>query len=227
MNRRKVITLLGGAAAWPVAARAQQGAHMKRIGIIVAGSAYPMDGFKSGLRNLGWVEGEGIRFDIREAEGQLHLLPQFASEMVSLGVDLIAVIGAVTVRAVRQVTSSIPTVFAVVVEPVGDGLAASLEHPGGNVTGVTTFDPQQATTQLRFLKAVNPGLEQVARRDRGEQRLVVGHSLALAGLEDLQRGGTALAFGPRSQPRPGGVDFRPVGAGDQVERLHLGHRGRH
>ena len=135
---------------------------MKRIGIIVAGSAYPMEGFKLGLRDLGWVEGESIRFEHRAAEGQLHLLSGFAAEMVSLGVDLIAVIGAVTVRAVRQATSRIPIVFAVVVEPIGDGLATNLEHPGGNVTGMTTFDPQQAETQLEFLKVVNPGLERVA-----------------------------------------------------------------
>jgi putative tryptophan/tyrosine transport system substrate-binding protein len=125
-----------------------------------------MDGFKSGLRDLGWVEDEGIRFELRAAEGQLHLLPKFASEMVSLGVDLIAVIGAVTVRAVRQATSTIPIVFAVVVEPIGDGLATNLEHPGGNVTGVTTFDPQQATTQLQFLRAVNPGLRYPERSRR-------------------------------------------------------------
>lgn len=135
---------------------------MKLIGIIVAGSAYPMDGFKTGLRDLGWVEGEAIRFELRAAEGQVHLLSEYAAEIISLGVDLIAVIGAVTVRAVCQVTSTIPTVFTVVVEPIGDGLASNLEHPGGNITGVTTFDPQQAATQLSFLRAVNPGLERVA-----------------------------------------------------------------
>lgn len=135
---------------------------MKRVGIIVAGSSYPMDGFKSGLHDLGWIEGESIGFELRAAEGQLHLLPEFAAEMVRLGVDLIAVIGAVTVRAVRQATSIIPLVFAVVVEPIGDGLATNLEHPGGNVTGVTTFDPRQATAQLEFLRAVNPGLRRVA-----------------------------------------------------------------
>ena len=135
---------------------------MKRVGIVVAGSAYPIDGFRAGLADLGWVEGESIQFDIRAAEGQLQRLPEFASEMVSLGVDLIAVIGAVTVRAVRKATSTIPIVFAVVVEPIGDGLATNLEHPGGNVTGVTTFDPQQAATQLRFLSAVIPSLERVA-----------------------------------------------------------------
>ncbi|WP_426421297.1 ABC transporter substrate-binding protein [Bradyrhizobium genosp. A] len=135
---------------------------MKRIGIVVAGSAYPIEGFRAGLADLDWVEGESIRFEIRAAEGQLQRLPEFATEMVSLGVDLIAVIGAVTVRAVRKATSTIPIVFAVVVEPIGDGLAINLEHPGGNVTGVTTFDPRQATTQLQFLRAVNPGLERVA-----------------------------------------------------------------
>jgi putative tryptophan/tyrosine transport system substrate-binding protein len=135
---------------------------MKRVGIVVAGSAYPINGFRAGLADLGWIEGESIRFEIRAAEGQLQRLPEFASEMVSLGVDLIAVIGAVTVRAVRKATSTIPIVFAVVVEPIGDGLATNLEHPGGNVTGVTTFDPQQAATQLRFLSAVIPGLERVA-----------------------------------------------------------------
>jgi putative tryptophan/tyrosine transport system substrate-binding protein len=135
---------------------------MKRIGIVVAGSAYPIDGFRAGLADLDWAEGESIRFEIRAAEGQLQRLPEFAFEMISLGVDLLAVIGAVTVRAVRKATSTIPIVFAVVVEPIGDGLATNLEHPGGNVTGVTTFDPQQAATQLRFLSAVIPGLERVA-----------------------------------------------------------------
>jgi putative tryptophan/tyrosine transport system substrate-binding protein len=135
---------------------------MKQVGIIVAGSAYPMEGFKSGLRDLGWIEGTRTSFQVRAAEGQLHLLPEFATEMVNRGVDLIAVIGAVTVRAVRKATSTIPVVFAVVVEPIGDDLAVTLERPGGNVTGVTTFDPRQAMAQLEFLRAVNPNLERVA-----------------------------------------------------------------
>jgi putative ABC transport system substrate-binding protein len=135
---------------------------MKRVGIVVAGSAYPADGFKAGLRDLGWVERERVAFELRAANGQLDLLPGFAAEMVSLGVDLIAVIGAVTARAVRQATSIIPIVFAVVVEPIGDGLATNVERPGGNVTGVTTFDPLQAKAQLGFLTAVNPNLKRVA-----------------------------------------------------------------
>ncbi|MCC8402669.1 ABC transporter substrate-binding protein [Paraburkholderia sp. MMS20-SJTN17] len=141
---------------------------MMRIGIVVAGSAYPMDGFKAGLADQGWIEGKNVIFELRAAQGQLQRLPQFAADIVDLGADLIAVIGAVTVRAVRAVTTSIPIVFAVVVEPIGDGLASDLEHPGGNVTGVTTFDPQQAVSQLGFLKALNPRLERVAMlSDRG------------------------------------------------------------
>jgi putative ABC transport system substrate-binding protein len=135
---------------------------LKRIGIIVAGLAYPMEGFKSGLRDLGWVEGESVCFEIRAAEGQLHLLPGFASELVGLGLDLIAVIGAVTVRAVRQITTRIPVVFAVVVEPIGDELVTNLERPGGNITGITTFDPHQAKTQLELLRAIIPDLRRVA-----------------------------------------------------------------
>jgi putative ABC transport system substrate-binding protein len=135
---------------------------MKRIGIIVAGSAYPMEGFKTGLGDLGWIENESVRFETRAAEGQLHRLPELAAEMVDLGVDLIAVIGAVTVRAVRQATHRIPIVFAVVVEPIGDGLATNLDRPGGNLTGVTTFDQRQAITQLELLRAIIPGLERIA-----------------------------------------------------------------
>jgi putative tryptophan/tyrosine transport system substrate-binding protein len=94
---------------------------MKRVGIIGTTPANTMDGFKSGLRDRGWVEGERFSFELRAAQGQLHLLPEFAAEMVNLGINLIAVIGAVTVRAVRHATSTIPIVFAVVVESIGDG----------------------------------------------------------------------------------------------------------
>jgi putative ABC transport system substrate-binding protein len=115
------------------------------IGVMIAGPAPPIEGFKEGLRELGWIEGRNVSLELRVAQGQLDRLPGFASELVGLGVDLIAVIGAVTVRAARQATSTVPIVFSVVVEPVGDGLAADLRRPGGNVTGVTTFDPRRAS----------------------------------------------------------------------------------
>ena len=141
---------------------------MKRVGVIVAGSADPVEGFKTALRDLGWQEGRNVGFEVQAAEGQLHLLRRFAAEVVDPGVDLIAVIGAIILRAVRQATTRIPIVFAVVVEPIGDGSVTDIKRPGGNVTGVTTFDPQQARTQLQHFKAINPHLERVAIiSDRG------------------------------------------------------------
>lgn len=135
---------------------------MQQIGIIVAGHVEPIDGFKQGLRELGWTEGKDLHLELRAAEGALDRLPALASEIVGLNVDAIAVIGAVTVRAVRRVTTDIPIVFSIVVEPLGDDMASDLEHPGGNVTGVTTFDPGQARTQLGFLQAIVPHLQRVA-----------------------------------------------------------------
>lgn len=136
--------------------------NVARIGIVIAASVPPIEGFKEGLSQFGLVEGLNVNFEVRVAHGQLDQLPGFATEMVSLDVDIIAVIGAVTVRAAQKATSTIPIVFSVVVEPIGDGLATSLQQPGGNVTGVTTFDPQQARTQLEFLKMVRPALARVA-----------------------------------------------------------------
>lgn len=135
---------------------------VSHIGIIVAGHAPPIEGFKEGLQELGWVEGKNVHLELRAAQGALERLPELASEIVRLNVDVIAVIGAVTVRAARQATTNIPIVFAIVVEPIGDHMASNLERPGGNVTGVTTFDPGQARTQLQFLKAVKPDLERLA-----------------------------------------------------------------
>ena len=96
--------------------------NVARIGIIVAGSAPPIEGFKEGLAELGWIEERNVNFAIRVAQGQVDRLPGFASEIVGLNVDVIAVIGAVTVRVVQEATSTIPIVFSVVVEPVGDSL---------------------------------------------------------------------------------------------------------
>lgn len=135
---------------------------LARIGVIVAGSAPPIEGLKEGLAELGWIEEQNVNFVIRIAKGQIDLLPGFASEIVGRDVDVIAVIGAVTVRAVQKATSSIPIVFSVVVEPVGDKLTTDLQRPNGNATGVTTFDPHQAMMQLEFLKIVRPTLARVA-----------------------------------------------------------------
>jgi putative tryptophan/tyrosine transport system substrate-binding protein len=136
--------------------------HVARIGVIIAGTEPPIEGFKEGLTVFGLIEGRDITFELRVAQGQLDRLPGFAAEMVEMDVDIIAVLGAVTVRAARAATVSIPIVFAVVVEPIGDDLTVDIKHPGGNVTGVTSFDPLQAKTQIEFLLAVKPDITRVA-----------------------------------------------------------------
>jgi putative ABC transport system substrate-binding protein len=132
------------------------------IGIITAGPGRPIEGFKTGLRELGFVEGQNIRFEQRSANGDLGKLSTFATELAQLNVDLIAVIGAVTARAVQKATSTLPIVYSVVVDPVSDGLATSLEKPGGNMTGVTSFDPNQARTHIELLQSVAPALARIA-----------------------------------------------------------------
>jgi putative ABC transport system substrate-binding protein len=100
--------------------------------------------------------------DFRSANGQLDRLPELAVELVRLQVDVIAVVGAVTARAMQRATTTIPIVFAIVVDPVADGVVARTDRPGGNMSGVTSFDPQQARTQLSLLKEAVPALERVA-----------------------------------------------------------------
>ena len=135
---------------------------MATIGLITAGPGRPIEGFKVGLRELGFVEGQSIRFEQRSANGDLSRLPTFAAEMVQIEVDLIAVIGAVTARAVQKVTTAFPIVYSVVVDPVSDGLATSMEKPGSNMTGVTSFDPNQARTHVELLQSVAPTLSRIA-----------------------------------------------------------------
>lgn len=135
---------------------------IRTIGIITAGPGRPMEGFKAGLEELGFAEGRNIHFEQRTANGDLSQLPALAAELVGLGVDLIAVIGAVTARAAQKATTTLPVIWSVVVDPVSDGLAVSIERPGGNMTGVTSFHPNQARTHVELLTAVVPTLHRIA-----------------------------------------------------------------
>jgi ABC-type uncharacterized transport system substrate-binding protein len=132
------------------------------IGIMIAGTERPIEGFKTGLKELGLVEGKTVRFEQRVANGELGKLPAFAAELARLHVDVIALIGAVTARAAQKVTTTIPIIYSVVVDPVSDGLTTSVERPGGNMTGVTSFDPNQARTHVDLLRSVSPKLSRVA-----------------------------------------------------------------
>ncbi len=167
VHRRSLFTLAAasGATLAPRLSVGQQApAGPPRIGLLstTASTHLGLTNFREGLRRLGYVEGQNILIEGRFAAGQLDRLPGFAAELVAMPVDLIAVFGAVTVRAVRQTMTTVPTVFTVVLDPVADGLVPNAERPGGNITGVTSYDPAQPRAQMRLLKEIVPGLERVA-----------------------------------------------------------------
>jgi putative ABC transport system substrate-binding protein len=165
-KRRDFITLLGGAAAWPLAARAQQPAKLPTIGFMGAAnsSSYGqwVAAFVQRLRELGWIEGRTVAIEVRWAEGHTERLAEIAAEFVRLKVDVIVTHSAVPVLAAKQATSVIPIVFAVAADPLGTGLVASLAHPGGNVTGLSVQWTDIAGKRLELLREVVPGMRRLA-----------------------------------------------------------------
>ena len=160
LKRRDFITLLGGAAAWPLAARAQQSAEIPRIGIIDDSPIW--NAFRHGLRDLGYLEGQNIAFDYRYAGGLPDRLAWVVVELVHRPVDLIATFGTPPTLAAKQATTTIPIVMMGVGDPVGSGLVSSLARPGGNITGNTILGPEVAGKRLQLLKEVIPSLSRVA-----------------------------------------------------------------
>ena len=168
MKRRAFITLLGCAAAWPVAVSAQQAQKLPVIGILVA-SPLPMikaraEAFRRGLRDLGYIEQRDVIFEWRSAEGQLDRLPALARELVRLKVDVIVAAGGEPpALASKHATQSIPVVLVNVGDPVGTGLVSSLRRPGGNITGLSTVaGPEIYGKKLALLKEALPSLSRVA-----------------------------------------------------------------
>jgi putative tryptophan/tyrosine transport system substrate-binding protein len=164
MKRREFITLLGGAAAaWPLAARAQQG-KAYRLGILAIARALPRawDELFRGLRDHGYVEGQNLIIERRYSEGQGERWPEAASELVGLKVDAIVVGTTPAALAAKKATSTVPIIIAAAFDPVGAGLAASLARPGGNVTGLGLFIPEVSAKGLALLKEVVPSLTRVA-----------------------------------------------------------------
>src|SRR6266566_9761687 len=155
-NRREFITLLGGAAMWPLAARAQQPVRITKIGHIESGfpSSSPnlLAAFRQGLRELGYVEGQNLFIERRYGEGREERLPQLAEELVQFGVDVIFAIGPPQALAVAKATNRIPIVFVGGGDPVAMGLIKSLAHPGGNVTGFTFVTVELASKRIQLLK---------------------------------------------------------------------------
>jgi ABC-type uncharacterized transport system substrate-binding protein len=146
-RRRHFITLLGGAAAaWPLAARAQQGERMRRIGVVMNLAESDQEGqarlaaFLQGLQELGWADGRNIRVDYRWRAGDVDRYRRYAVELVALAPDIFVAAGGVVAAALQRATRTIPIVFANAVDPVGAGLVESLARPGGNATGFTSFE---------------------------------------------------------------------------------------
>jgi putative ABC transport system substrate-binding protein len=169
MQRRKFITLLGGAAAaWPLAARAQQPGGMRRIGVLMAyaesdseGQAY-LAAFREGIQKLGWTEGRNIGIDTRWATSDAALMQRFAKELIALQPELIFSSDTPTTAALLQQTRTIPIIFATVSDPVGSGFVASFPQPGGNVTGFIVMEPTMAGKWLELLKEIAPRVNRVA-----------------------------------------------------------------
>jgi len=163
IGRREVITLLGGAAAWPLTARAQQPDRMRRIGLLM-GVADDREGqarvtaLKQGLQELGWTDGRNIKIETRFTGGDLDRIRAHAAELVALAPDLIVGHTTAVIRTLRQATSSIPIVMAAINDPVEQGVVSSLAHPGGNITGFTFVDFQMVGKWLEMLKEAAPGV---------------------------------------------------------------------
>lgn len=170
-------------------ARADDAPKAPRIGFLnpLDRTAPHFDAFKQGLADLGYVDGRNIAIEARFAEGQYDRFPQLIAELIAAKVDVLAVTGAVTARAAKRAAVGLPIVFAVVVDPVADGVVADLERPGGNITGTTSFDPLQAKKQLELMKEAIPGLRRVALLgDQGVSEALINASQAQAQALGLQ-----------------------------------------
>ena len=168
MRRREFITLLGGAAAWPLAARAQQAERVRRIGVLMNFSADDAEGqarlaaFRQGLQQAGWSVGGNIRIDYRWAADDAELFRKYAAELVALAPDVILASGNPSVAALQQATRSVPIVFAPIGDAVASGFVESLARPGGNITGFSAFEYSLSGKWLELLKELSPRVSRAA-----------------------------------------------------------------
>ena len=165
MKRREFIGLLGGSAvAWPLAVRAQQAERVRRIGVLISTREDDADGqaraalLRQGLSDLGWTEGRNLHIDYRWVGGDAARAEANAAELVSQKPDVIVANSTLVLAAVRNVTSTIPIVFVVVGDPIGQGFVSSLAHPGGNITGFTSFEFAIGVKWLELIKEIAPEL---------------------------------------------------------------------
>jgi ABC-type uncharacterized transport system substrate-binding protein len=209
-RRREFITLLGGAAvAWPVAAQAQRGERVRRIGVLMNLTAEDPESparlaaFAQGLADLGWTIGRNLRIDYRWAAADPERIRRDAEELVALKPDLILSSGTPTVAALQKATRSVPIVFAQVVDPVGSGFVEALARPGGNITGFSVFEFGISGKWLELLKEIAPNVTRAAI------------------LRDVALASGSGQLGALQSVAPGlGVELRPVDVGDtaSIER---------
>ena len=207
------MTLLGGAAAWPLSvwalvARAQQGARMRRIGVLMSVAAEGPEGqarlaaFLSGLQQLGWTDGHSVRIELRWGAGDAVRTREYAAELVALGPDVILASGD-TVVALQQVTRTVPIVFTIIADPAGTGVVESLAHPGGNATGFTSYEYGFGAKWLELLKEIAPSVKRAAVIRNADE------SAGIAQFAGIQGAAPAL-----------GVELSPIGMRDagEIER---------
>jgi putative ABC transport system substrate-binding protein len=168
MKRRDFITLLGGAAAWPLAALAQQGNRVRRIGVLQSADENDpvfkpiVSAFTQALADLGWTDGRNVRMDLRWALGDINLTRALAQELVGLRPDIIATVGTPATAAVQRETRTIPIVFASMTDPVAGGIVPRLNQPGGNITGFANYEATLGGKWLELLSEIAPGLKRAA-----------------------------------------------------------------
>src|SRR5262249_50640490 len=213
ITRREFITLIGGAATWPLAARAQQREQMRRIGVLMNLGSDDAEGqarnaaFLQGLQELGWTVGRNVRIDYRWGAGDAELFRRYASELVALAPDVILAVGGAVVPSLLQATRTVPIVFTGTPDPVGAGFVESLARPGGNVTGFMMFEFGIRGKWLELLKEIAPHVTRVA---------VIRDPAVAAGVGQL---GAIQSVAPSL-----GVELRPLGVRDagEIERVVTG-----
>jgi putative ABC transport system substrate-binding protein len=193
MKRRDFVTMIAGAAAaWPLAAHAQQGGKLATIGLLGSGTAAAQSqwtaAFVQRLRELGWTEGRNVAIEYRWAEGRSERFAEIANEFVRLKVDLILTHNTPPVLAVKQATSVTPIVFATAGDPVGTGIVASLARPGGNVTGLSSQQPDTAGKRVELLRELIPGLRRLAILSEA------GNPYATLDVSEVQRAARTLGL---------------------------------
>ena len=238
IRRREFLITLGSmTVAWPLAARAEQ-PKVPTVGALVIGNISPEEFwrvFRQGLRDLGYIEGQNIRFEFRSAQGQIELLPELAAELVRLKVDVIVTWFTPTALAAKQATREIPIVMAETGDPIGTGLVMSLSRPGGNVTGIASITAELAGKSVQLIRDMLPSTRRITALTNGTD------PFSKPFLEQIQRGGevTGIAIKPVSvsnneefenafaameRERPDAIIVQPSLPSKRAAELALQHR---